>query len=73
MILVQDRAMTDGGIDFDRAKMRMKVRKEGEGVQMQFNPAMVERIRREGFDGLEFSIQSIVPVADLPRFLGLVV
>ena len=42
----------NGGIDFDRAQMQMNVRKEGQGVQMKFDPAMVARIRRDGFDGL---------------------
>ncbi len=68
-----DGAMTaaPGGIDLNRAKMQMNVRKEGAGVKMQFDPAMIERIKREGFDGLEFKIQSIVPVTDLPLLLGL--
>jgi len=32
---------------------------------------MLERIRREGFDGLEFRIQTIVPIPNLPVLLGL--
>ena len=60
-----------GGIDLDRAKMQMNINKEGAGVQMRFDPAMVERIKRDGFDGLDFHIQSIVPVSDLPLLLGL--
>ena len=60
-----------GGIDFNRANMQMNVNKEGPGVQMTFDPATVDRIKREGFDGLEFRIQSIIPVTNLPQFLGL--
>ncbi len=58
-----------GGIDLDRNKMQLNTRKE-EGITMHFDAAMVGRIRREGFDGLEFQIQSIVPVTDLSLLLG---
>ena len=61
----------NGGIDFDRSKMQMNVRKEGDGVQMQFDAAMIARIKREGFDGIEFNIQTIIPVTNLPLLLGM--
>jgi len=54
-----------GGIDFNRSNLQMNVRKEGTGVPMQFDPALVDRIRREGFDGLEFQIEKIIPVSNL--------
>jgi len=60
-----------GGIDFNGAHMRMNVHKEGAGVGMQFNPAMIARIRQEGFDGIDFQIQSILPAKDLRLLLGL--
>ncbi len=60
-----------GGIDFNRAKLQMNVRKDGPGVQMQFDQAMIERIKRDGFDGLEFKIETIIPVTNLPMLLGL--
>jgi len=67
-----DTAMkTRGGIDFNRSNMQMYVRKEGPRVQMRFDPAMVARIKREGFDGLDFHIQNIVPVSDFSSLLGL--
>ena len=37
---------------------------------MSFDPAMIARIRHDGFDGLDFQIQSIISITDLPRFLG---
>ena len=64
-------ASVPGGIDFNRAKMRMNVQKEGNGAQMQFDPAAIERIRRDGFDGVDFEVQSIIPVTNLPLLLGL--
>ncbi|HLD88029.1 MAG TPA: SNF2-related protein, partial [Candidatus Omnitrophota bacterium] len=74
-----DQAMTTrGGIDLDRAKMQMNVRKDpstgsgqGAGSQIQFDRAMIGRIKRDGFDGLEFKIETIVPVINLPILLGL--
>ena len=63
-------ADVNGGIDFDRAKMQMNVNKEGLGVNMQFDPAMIERMRTEGFDGFEFRIETITPITNLPLLLG---
>ncbi len=62
-------AVTPGGIDLDRAKMQMNIEKEGEGVRMKLNQELVDRIRRQGFDGLEFNIRTIVPIIDLRQFL----
>lgn len=62
---------TKGGIDLNREQMQMNVQKEGKGVQMQFDPAILERIKKEGFEGLEFKIQSIQPVSNLSHFLGI--
>jgi hypothetical protein len=58
-----------GGIDLDRAKMQMNIHKEAAGVNMQFDPAMAERIRKEGFEGIEFTIQHIIPVDNLQQLL----
>jgi acyl carrier protein len=66
----KDAAQVTGGIDLDRAKMQMNVGKQGSGVQMQFDTAMIQKIKQEGFDGVEFKINSIVPVS-LPLILGL--
>jgi hypothetical protein len=63
--------LSHGGIDLDQAKMQMSVNKEGQGIKMQFDQAIVEKVKREGFDGIEFEIKSIVPVANLPVFLGI--
>ena len=58
-----------GGIDFTRS--HMNIHQEEQGVQMRFDPAMLARIKRDGFDGLDFYIQSIMRVTDLPLLLGL--
>jgi hypothetical protein len=64
-----DGAMAPGGIDLDSAKMEMNVSKDSGGVSMQFDPALADRIKREGFDGLKFNIYSILPVSDLKALL----
>ncbi len=65
--------VTPGGIDLDRAKMDMKVSKDQAmgGVNIAFDPAMVERIKQNGFDGFEFNILSITPVTSVLPLLGL--
>ena len=62
-----DAMVTPGGIDFDRAKMQMNVNQDAVlgGVKADFDPAMAVRIKRQGFEGLEFNIQSIVPINNL--------
>ncbi|MBI4309269.1 MAG: hypothetical protein HY591_02945 [Candidatus Omnitrophica bacterium] len=64
-------ARTQGGIDFNRA--RINRRKEGPGVVMTFDQSMIARIKRDGFDGLDFRINTIVPlpIMDLRLLLGL--
>jgi hypothetical protein len=69
--VIDNSMATRGGIDLDRSKLQMNIQKEGTGVQMQFDPTLIEQIKQEGFDGLEFTIQSIVPVSNLPLLLGL--
>ena len=62
---------TKGGIDLNADQMRMDTRVQGEGVEMKVDQAMIERIRHEDFEGLNFSIQSISPITNLPLLLGL--
>ncbi len=69
-----------GGIDLNRAKMQMNIKRDpssrihgtqDDGSAFKLDPDVIEHIRRQGFDGLEFKIQAIVPVTDLPLLLGL--
>ncbi len=41
-----------GGIDLNTTDLGMSVRKEGTGVQMRIDPAMIERVKREGINSL---------------------
>ncbi len=68
----KDGAMLDpGGIDFNSRNMKMNIQKGDKGISMNFDSAMIARIKTEGFDGLEFKIRSIVPLTNLPVFLSL--
>jgi 6-phosphofructokinase len=70
-LLVSMASKDPGGIDFNGSKMRINIRKTSDGVPVRFDPAMMARIRREGFDGLNFQIEAIELVTDLPLLLGL--
>ena len=63
----------NGGIDLDRNKMRMTVRQDAAmgGAQLQFDQLTIQRIKRDGFEGLGFQIESILPAPNLPLLLGL--
>jgi hypothetical protein len=61
----------DGGIDLNTQNIVWTKRKEGPGVEMKVDPAMAERVRREGIDSLTPEIYSITPVASIWPLLGL--
>ena len=52
-----------GGIDLNTVGMNWKVRKDGNGVEMKVDPAMIERIRREGIDSLTPVIFRVMPMS----------
>jgi hypothetical protein len=65
-------AFTRGGIDLNTSNgMQWKVSKDGQGVEMNINPAMIERIRREGIDSLSPVILKITPIASVWPLVGL--
>jgi len=61
----------DGGIDLNAKKMDLDVAKDGKGVEMQFEPAMVAEFRKGNFTGVEGVILNIVPIASPLFLLGL--
>ncbi len=61
-----DKAMgSKGGIDLNTQNTSWKDRKEGAGVQMHMDQAMLNRIKEEGIDSLSPEIYSITPITDL--------
>jgi len=76
---VLDPAMTNGlgaknpgGIDLNTSNgMQWKVTKEGRGVEMAVDPALIERIRHIGIDSLSPVIFRITPVTNIWSLAGL--
>ncbi len=59
----RDHAMAaNGGIDMTRNQVN--VFKQGQGIQMRFDSSMIRSIKRQGFDGVVFRIQFIVPITN---------
>ncbi len=60
----KDRAMdTPGGIDLNRNNMQMNISQDKAmgGVDVSVDPAMIERMKQNDFEGFEFNILSITP------------
>lgn len=62
---------TQGGIDLKQTLENTAVTKDGLGVQMQLDPAMLQRIKREGIQSLTPVIYQIAPVGNIWDLLGL--
>jgi hypothetical protein len=61
-----------GGIDLNTTNgMQWKVSRDGRGVEMNIDPAMIERIRREGIDSLSPVILRMTPVTSIWSLMGL--
>lgn len=61
----------EGGIDLSTAGKNIGVRKEGNGVEMNIDAAMIARIKRDGIDSLTPVIYRITPVASIWPLMGL--
>ncbi|MDE2027310.1 MAG: hypothetical protein KGJ11_02055, partial [Candidatus Omnitrophica bacterium] len=59
-----------GGIDFDRSYMQMRVFKKGNGVQMKFDPALVAKMKHDGFAGFIPFIVNMQTISNLNEFIG---
>ena len=64
-------AAPHGGIDLNAKKMGLDVAKDGKGVEMTFDPAMVAEFRQGNFTGVEGIILKIVPIESPLALLGL--
>jgi len=61
-----------GGIDLNTSNgMQWKVSKDGHGVEMNIDPAMIAQIRAHGIDSLSPIIFSITPVTSIWPLVGL--
>ncbi|MBF0522343.1 MAG: hypothetical protein HQL24_04715 [Candidatus Omnitrophica bacterium] len=67
-----DKAMaTPGGIDLNAKNLDMNVSKEGNGIEIKFDPAMVEQFKRGDFSGIVPVIIRITPIESPFPLLGL--
>jgi|GEM_PF-4341901 len=62
-------ASPTGGIDLNTGNINWVLRKGGDGVEMDIDPAAIERIRAQGIGALTPVIFSITPVADVQSLL----
>ncbi len=70
--LKDDKAMkAPGGIDFNAKNMGLDVTKDGKGIEMKFDPAMVAEFQNGNFAGVEGVILRIVPIQSPLPMLGL--
>ncbi|MEI8012234.1 MAG: hypothetical protein WCI27_07130 [Candidatus Omnitrophota bacterium] len=61
----------NGGIDLNAKKMDLEVAKDGKGVAMTFDPAMVAEFKRGDFTGVEGVILNIVTITNPLTLFGL--
>ncbi|MBI4309886.1 MAG: hypothetical protein HY591_06105 [Candidatus Omnitrophica bacterium] len=68
-----DSAMTvyNGGIDLDTANVNWKIGKDGKGVEINVDRAMIERIKRNGIDRLTPVIFRVTPITSVWPLVGL--
>jgi len=63
---------TPGGINLNTSNgMRWKINKDGRGVEMNIDPAMIARIRHDGIESLSPKIFSITPITSIWSLVGL--
>ena len=64
--------VTPGGIDLNTiGGMKWKIAKDGKGVEMDINPTMIARFRRQGIDRLSPTILKITPVRSIWPLVGI--
>jgi hypothetical protein len=61
----------NGGIDLSTSGMNWKVSKDGKGVEMTIDPAMIEKFKREGISSLTPYVFSITPIVSIWPLVGL--
>ncbi|MBF0479306.1 MAG: hypothetical protein HQL26_07460 [Candidatus Omnitrophica bacterium] len=66
-----DEAMVNGGIDLNAKNMGLDISKEGKGVQMTVDPAMVAEFQKGNFTGVEGIILRIIPIQSPLPIMGL--
>ena len=68
-VMGSDSSQAPGGIDMNAQNMQMN--EQGQKVDMQFDPAMIEQFKNGDFTGLTPVILNITPIANIKPLLGL--
>ncbi len=63
-------AQSPGGIDLNTKNMHIDVTKDGNGVKVTFDPAMLERFKKGDFTGVVPVILNITPIPSVLPLLG---
>lgn len=63
--------ISPGGIDLSTAKAALALQKDGEGVQMNVDQAMLDRIQRQGVDGFVPVIMDVTPMFSVWPLIGM--
>jgi hypothetical protein len=72
IVVLREEFINPGGIDLNTSNgMLWKVSKDGRGVEMNIDPAMIERIRHEGIDNLSPVILKMTPLTSIWPLIGL--
>ena len=76
VVSVADRAenhknLVDGGIDINGKNLTLDVTREGKGIEMKLDPAMVARFERGDFTGVVPVILKVTPLASPLPLLGM--
>jgi len=58
-----------GGIDLTPRNMAMDITKEGKGIEMTLDPAMLAEFQKGNFTGVQGIILRIVPIQNLESIL----
>jgi len=71
-VLTNKPSWVQGGIDLNTSSgMQWKISKDGNGVEMNIDPAMLARIRRDGIDSLTPVIFKMTPITSIWPLVGL--
>jgi len=67
-----DQVIPPGGIDLNTSNgMQWKIAKDGRGVEMNVNQAMIDRVRRQGIAYLSPRILRVMPITSIWLLMGL--
>jgi hypothetical protein len=67
---VRDTKRKVGGIDLNPANLKIEINKQNGGVNVQYDPQLIEQLRQQGIDGFVPFIINIQPMTSVMPLLG---